>query len=191
MTAAVVELDALADPVRAAAQDDDLALRRRIRFAHLLVGPVHIRGERLEFGGARVDPLVRRARVPPRAAAAAPGLRRCRARRRCRCRQNRCASACAAGRSTSRGTPRARRCCEAVQSPRTAAGTRGRFSSARAASRSSSRAGARGRAPTCADRWGRPAVYAERSRPRSRPRCRPGSTETGCPTCRARAIAPP
>ena len=37
VTAAVVELDALADAVRAAAEDDDLRARRRIRLALLLV----------------------------------------------------------------------------------------------------------------------------------------------------------
>ena len=58
VAAAVVELDALADAVRAAAEDDDLLPRRRVRFALLLVGAVQVRRERLEFRGAGVDPLV-------------------------------------------------------------------------------------------------------------------------------------
>ena len=60
MAAAIVELDALADPVGTAAQDDDLAAGRRIRFTRLLVGPVHVRREGLELGGAGIDALIGR-----------------------------------------------------------------------------------------------------------------------------------
>ena len=60
VTAAVVELDALPDPVRAAAQDDDLLLRARLRLAERLERPVHVGRERLELGRARVDALVGR-----------------------------------------------------------------------------------------------------------------------------------
>ena len=60
VTAAVVELDALADAVRAAAEDDDLLPRRRVRLALLLVGAVEVRRERLELGRAGVDALVGR-----------------------------------------------------------------------------------------------------------------------------------
>ena len=57
--AAVVELDALADAVGAAPEDDDLLLRRRLRLVDLLVRAVHVRRERLELGRARIDPLER------------------------------------------------------------------------------------------------------------------------------------
>ena len=60
VAAAVVELDPLPDPVRAAAEDHDLLPRRRIGLALLLVRAVQIRRERLELGGAGVDALVRR-----------------------------------------------------------------------------------------------------------------------------------
>ena len=64
MDAAIVELDALADAVGAAAQDDDLVARggRRLAFrlAHpvALVGRIHVGGERGELGGAGVDALI-------------------------------------------------------------------------------------------------------------------------------------
>ena len=63
VTAAIVELDPLADPVRAAAQNDDLLAVRGARFAFDVahdggfVGGIHIGRLRLEFGGAGVDPL--------------------------------------------------------------------------------------------------------------------------------------
>ena len=60
MTAAVVELDALANPVRTAAEDHDLRPRRRVRLALLFVRAVEIRGEGFEFRRARVDALERR-----------------------------------------------------------------------------------------------------------------------------------
>ena len=60
VTTTVVELDALPDPVGPGAQDDDLATVRRSRLAFLLVGPVEIRGERLELGRAGVDALIDR-----------------------------------------------------------------------------------------------------------------------------------
>ena len=82
MDAAIVELDALADPVGPAAQDHDLAapggsalvlgpLAEEAR----LVAAVHIRRAGLELGGAGVDPLVDRADAQPGTAAAHLGLR--------------------------------------------------------------------------------------------------------------------
>ena len=54
---AVVELDALPDPVRAATEHDDLALCGRLRLALLLVRRVHVGGSGPELRRARVDPL--------------------------------------------------------------------------------------------------------------------------------------
>ncbi len=67
MAAAVVELDALADTVGTAAEDDHLLLVRRRRFVgdhareRRLVGRIHIRRGRGEFGGAGIDALEYRA----------------------------------------------------------------------------------------------------------------------------------
>ena len=63
--AAVVELDPLTDPVRAAAQDDHLAplARRRLAFGGGVIGQpglvaaVEVRRPRLELRGAGIDPL--------------------------------------------------------------------------------------------------------------------------------------
>ena len=66
VTAAIVELDALPDAVRAAAQDDDLLLVGRRRFVgdlaveRRLIGRIHVGGGRGEFGGASVDALEHR-----------------------------------------------------------------------------------------------------------------------------------
>ena len=65
VTAAVVELDALADAVGAAAEDDDLLLVGRIGLAGVFEAAVEIRRERLELGRAGVDALERR--LQPRA----------------------------------------------------------------------------------------------------------------------------
>ncbi len=74
MAAAIVELDALADPVRAAAENDDLLLvRRRALVGELarerrLIGRIHVGGGRGELGGAGIDALEHRAnpeRVAP------------------------------------------------------------------------------------------------------------------------------
>ena len=59
VTAAVVELDALADAIRTAAEDDDLLLVGRIRLAGIFEAAVEIRRERFELGGAGVDALER------------------------------------------------------------------------------------------------------------------------------------
>ena len=59
--AAVVELDALADAVRPAAQDHDLRCVGRLRLALLLVGGVHVGGGGGELGRAGVDALEHRA----------------------------------------------------------------------------------------------------------------------------------
>ncbi len=68
VAAAIVELDALADPVRAATQDDRFLAVRRCGFAFRdlaqgagLVGRVHVGGVGGEFGGAGVDALEDRA----------------------------------------------------------------------------------------------------------------------------------
>ena len=57
--AAVVELDALADPVRSRAEDDDLAAVGGRRLVFLFVGRIEVRRVRDELGGARVDGLER------------------------------------------------------------------------------------------------------------------------------------
>ena len=89
--AAVVELDALPDPVRPAAEDHDLAAVRRPRLALVLVGRIEVGRVRLELGGAGVDALVdgphalapaqrahvvlaQRPRAPPRRASEKPAL---------------------------------------------------------------------------------------------------------------------
>ena len=58
--AAVVELDALPDPIRTAAEDHHLLSVGRLRFALVLVGRVHIGSPGREFRGAGVDALVHR-----------------------------------------------------------------------------------------------------------------------------------
>src|SRR5204863_7846098 len=66
MYAAIVELDSLADAVRTAAQDDDLALVGGLRLALrrtmaiALVTGIEIGRARFELGGARVDPRAHR-----------------------------------------------------------------------------------------------------------------------------------
>ncbi len=72
--AAVVELDALADPVRAAAENHDLLALGRLGLALLLVGGVHVGGLRRELGGAGVDALVDRPHAQLVAARADRGL---------------------------------------------------------------------------------------------------------------------
>ena len=81
VTAAVIELDALADAVGAAAEDDDLLLVGRIGLAAVFEAAVEIRRERLELGGAGVDALERGAAASARCASRAPRSRR---RRGCR-----------------------------------------------------------------------------------------------------------
>ena len=67
MAAAIVELDALADPVGAAAENDDLVLgRRRTLVGYLagegrFIGRIHVGGRRGEFGRAGIDALEHRA----------------------------------------------------------------------------------------------------------------------------------
>ncbi len=58
--AAVVELDALADAVRAAAEHHDFLFRGRLRLALVLVGRIHVRRLGGELGSAGVHPLVHR-----------------------------------------------------------------------------------------------------------------------------------
>ena len=66
MHAAIIELDALADAVRPAAEDDDLVARAGIGLAFAgrdpvaFIGGVHIRRQGRELGGAGVDALVDR-----------------------------------------------------------------------------------------------------------------------------------
>ena len=67
MTAAIVEFDALADPVRPAAEDDDLflvgrrALVRQMSGERRFIGRIHVGGGRGELGGTGVDALENRA----------------------------------------------------------------------------------------------------------------------------------
>ena len=71
VTAAIIELDALADPVRAAAQDHDFfpcggqgfTVRLVLAEQRMLIGGVQVRRLRREFGGAGVDALVDRAHI--------------------------------------------------------------------------------------------------------------------------------
>ena len=60
MYAAVVELDTLADTVRATTQDHDLVTGRRVGLALFLVGGVQVGGVGGELGGAGIDALVHR-----------------------------------------------------------------------------------------------------------------------------------
>ena len=60
MHTAVVELDTLTDTVRATAQHHDLFLIRRLRFAFVLIGRIHVSRVRGEFGGASIHALVNR-----------------------------------------------------------------------------------------------------------------------------------
>ncbi len=66
VAAAIVELDPLPDAVRPAAQDHDLLPVRRLRLvlglaeARGFVGRIHVGRDRLELGGAAVDPLEHR-----------------------------------------------------------------------------------------------------------------------------------
>mmetsp|Transcript_1346 Transcript_1346/g.4699 ORF Transcript_1346/g.4699 Transcript_1346/m.4699 type:complete len:535 (+) Transcript_1346:2884-4488(+) len=57
MAAAVVELDPLADPVGAPAQNQHLALRVRRALVLAVIGGVHVRGVGLKLGGAGVHTL--------------------------------------------------------------------------------------------------------------------------------------
>ena len=63
MAAAIIEFDALADPVGSAAEDDDLLLVRwrgfvgRVAGKRRFVGRIHVSRRRSEFGGAGVDAL--------------------------------------------------------------------------------------------------------------------------------------
>ena len=67
MAAAIVEFDALADPVRATAKDDDLFSVGGVGFIgnrtgkRGFVGRIHVGRGRGEFGSGRVDTLVNRA----------------------------------------------------------------------------------------------------------------------------------
>ena len=61
MHATVVELDPLADPVRATPEHHDFLALARTRFALFFVGRIEIGRIRGEFGSAGVDPLVDRA----------------------------------------------------------------------------------------------------------------------------------
>ncbi len=69
MAAAIIELDALADTVRTAAEDDDLLPVGDLRFRAgcadegYFIGRIHVGSRRGEFGGAGVDALEDRADV--------------------------------------------------------------------------------------------------------------------------------
>ena len=76
LAAAVVELDPLADPVRAAAQDHDPRPVADPRLVLVLVGRIVIGRDRLELGGAGVDQLEDGRDPPPLPVAADLGLGR-------------------------------------------------------------------------------------------------------------------
>ena len=61
MHAAIIELDALADAIRPAAQHHDFLAIGRLRFALFLVGRIHIRGVGGELGGAGIHAFIDRA----------------------------------------------------------------------------------------------------------------------------------
>ena len=75
--AAVVELDALADAVRSAAEDHDLALGRRRGLAFLFVGGIQVGRGGGEFRRAGVDALVHRTHALARGASRACPFRDC------------------------------------------------------------------------------------------------------------------
>ena len=58
MTAAIVELDALADAVRSAAEDDDFLAVCWPRLVLGIIGRLHVGGGGRKFGGTGVDALV-------------------------------------------------------------------------------------------------------------------------------------
>ena len=62
--AAVIELDALADANRSAANDHRLLAFQGRSFILLVIGAVVIRGDGLEFGGTGVNGLVDRPKTP-------------------------------------------------------------------------------------------------------------------------------
>ena len=101
VAAAIVEFDALADAVRAAAENDDLFARRGARLAgrdageRRLIGRIHIGRRRGEFGRAGVDALEDRAHVQACGAAPPPPPRACRSARPAAHRKSPPPSACA------------------------------------------------------------------------------------------------
>src|SRR6185437_6645716 len=60
MTTAIVKLNALANAVGSAAQDDDLLFRRRWRFVFFFVRGIEIRRVALKLRGTRVHQLINR-----------------------------------------------------------------------------------------------------------------------------------
>ena len=79
--AAVVELDPLADPVRAGAEDDDGAARLP-DLVRLALGGVEVVGARLDLARARIDATVDGTNATSAAVGAGRGLRRSRRRPR-------------------------------------------------------------------------------------------------------------
>ena len=83
MAAAIIELDALADAVRPAAENDDLLLVRRRGFVdgaavkRHFVGRIHIGRRRSELGGAGVDALEHRPHAERAASCARPRRPQC------------------------------------------------------------------------------------------------------------------
>ncbi len=137
--AAVVELDALADPVRPAAEDHDLLARRSTpALVLVLVGRVEVRRVRRELGAAGVDHLVARGECPAACARCADAPPRCArraapgGRRRSPSPWRRAAVAAAARRAaTPRTRPRVDDLADVLEEPRVDA------ASARRAARSS------------------------------------------------------
>jgi len=74
VTTAVVELDALADPIRTAAENHNLPAVVRRRLVAVFVGAVEVWRKRFELGGAGIDPLVNRLQAVGNAALAHRGF---------------------------------------------------------------------------------------------------------------------
>src|SRR5204863_3350767 len=60
MAAAIIELDTLPDAVRSTTENDHLLALRGLRLVLFFVRRIHVWSEALEFGSARINPLVHR-----------------------------------------------------------------------------------------------------------------------------------
>src|SRR5438067_6421425 len=60
MAAAIIELDSLPDAVRPTTENDHLLALRGLCLVLLFVRRIHVWSEALEFGSARINPLVHR-----------------------------------------------------------------------------------------------------------------------------------
>ena len=171
--AAVVELDALPDPVRAAAEHDDLVAIGRVGLALVLVGRVHVGGGRGELGRARVHALVHRAHAEGAAQRAHRGFVGAGELREARIGEALALELRAGALRRARRGRRRRLRLRSRRVPRSGRGTTDRRTTARARPRRSCRRGtrrrgrtrARGRLPCTSRR----SVARSASSPRSRP----------------------